>query len=153
MLDKNTGDLQRRKVDDLVPVAKRLLEQDDSSSANRQRFGRIPRGTQDALAQLVAAINETAAVEVSGNDGPIPPDQFLEWALEVCGFLATFNDVASTDIITRPICWMRLTNSSQVFFAGNRGKTSLVTQTVFAEFHNDIFTPVHVSLGFKNPHV
>ena len=77
----SSGDLARRNIQDLVPVAQRLLEQDDGSRLSQD--ARIPRDTYRPLAALIAAANKSQKSDALGNEEGVNREAFTEWAIKV----------------------------------------------------------------------
>jgi hypothetical protein len=77
----SSGDLARRNIQDLVPVAQRLLEQDDGSRLFQD--GRIPRDTYRQLTALIAATNGDQITTIVGNQHGVNKDEFTKWAIKV----------------------------------------------------------------------
>jgi hypothetical protein len=80
----SSGDLRRRDLKDLVPVAERLLEQDGNSHSHQKNDRRVLRDTQESLAGLIAAMNGTSVARILGNDQGVTEDEFERWAMKVC---------------------------------------------------------------------
>ena len=79
----SSGDLARRDVRDLVPVAQRLVGQEGESAAAEVGGRRISREIQGELSDLIAAVNRRNVGGTSGDEG-MTEDEFMSWAVKVC---------------------------------------------------------------------
>lgn len=77
----SSGDLARRDVRDLVPVARRLVG--DGLAAGGQG-GRVSRETMEVLGGLVADVNGRGVGGGAGTEGGLSEEEFISWAGKVC---------------------------------------------------------------------
>lgn len=78
-----SGDLRRKGLDDLAPVAQRLLEENEDPVDPHIKDWRVLTETYDSFANLIAAVNGVQAVRAVNKEG-ITENEFEKWAIKVC---------------------------------------------------------------------